>query len=204
MQAQAPPRAGARGGAASSLTLPNRNHSGDPEPQAAGVGRVRAFSGPMGAGWRPGITRKQPPGNTRCRAALSTFNRSQPPPKTDSHAVDAVFEGHGEGTGVFEFPILPNSLVDSRNLSGPTNNFNGQGHTAWAVGPFGAGATTAFNKGQTSQVGRRGPFGWPPVRHPAFQVRPGRHLALSENLTPRRWTSGLCASRKLLDFRARC
>ena len=50
LQARAPPRAPTRGqGAASSLTLPNRDRSDDLATGVAGVGCVREFAGPMEA-----------------------------------------------------------------------------------------------------------------------------------------------------------
>ena len=53
--------AGPRPGAASGLTLPNCDRSGDPVPRAAGVSCARGFPGPMESAWRQGVTRRRRP-----------------------------------------------------------------------------------------------------------------------------------------------
>ena len=65
-------------GPASGLTLPNRDHSGDPATRAAGVGCVRGFAGPTETAWRPGITRKWLPRHTMLGGAINAQPFSAP------------------------------------------------------------------------------------------------------------------------------
>lgn len=63
--------AGPWAGAASGLTLPNRDSSGDPVTRAAGVGCVRGFAGLMEGECRAGITRSRRPRRTIFSGAVN-------------------------------------------------------------------------------------------------------------------------------------
>jgi hypothetical protein len=72
LQARAPPSGACPWpGAASGLTLPSRDRSGDPTHRAAGVGRVRGLAGPMDAAWRQEMTRRRRPRETIFSGAVN-------------------------------------------------------------------------------------------------------------------------------------
>jgi hypothetical protein len=96
-------------GAASSLTLLNRDSSGDLVTRAAGVGYVREFAGPTAASWRPGTTRGRHAQEGLLSATLSKLNSLATSSMTDAEA-SRVLIGAPWGKHVFEDPILQRAV----------------------------------------------------------------------------------------------
>jgi hypothetical protein len=100
-------------GAASGLTLPNCDRSGDPATRAAGVDCVRGFPGPMEAAWRHGITRGRRPRKSFFACAVNAQQNSAACKDRFKHVGCRVRGATGKEKGRFEilspvkFPISP-------------------------------------------------------------------------------------------------
>ena len=94
--------AGPRPSAASGLTLPNCDRSGDPAPRAAGVSCARGFPGPMESAWRQGVTRRRRPRKTLFACAVNAqqiSSGSKDRFKRVGCCVLPCWGCHGEGKG---------------------------------------------------------------------------------------------------------